>query len=102
MKEIIITTDNFEKEVLESDKPIFVDFYADWCGPCRMLAPILSEIAEERDDVKVGKVNVDCEGALAEAFEINSIPAVLLFKNGRLYKQAVGYRQKTQLLDMLN
>ena len=101
MKEIVITTDNFQREVLESDKPIFVDFYADWCGPCRMLAPILAEIAEERDDVRVGKVNVDKEGALAEAFEINSIPAVLLFKNGKLYKASVGYRQKAQLLDML-
>lgn len=102
MKEIVITTDNFQKEVLESEKPIFVDFYADWCGPCRMLAPVLAEIAEERDDVLVGKVNVDREGALAEAFEINSIPAVLLFKDGKLIKGAVGYRQKAQLLEMLN
>ncbi len=102
MKEIMITTDNFQKEVLESDKPIFVDFYADWCGPCRMLAPVLSEIAEEREDVKVGKVNVDQEGALAEAFEINSIPAVLLFKDGKLVKGVVGYRPKAHFLELLD
>jgi len=102
MAEIIITKDNFEAEVLQADKPVLVDFWATWCGPCRMLAPIVAELAEEyADSLKVGKVNVDDEPALAAQFGIASIPTLLLFKNGKIAAQAVGYRPKAQLEAML-
>ncbi len=102
MKEITITADNFAEEVLQSDKPVLVDFWAPWCGPCRMLAPIVEEIAEEyADSVKVGKVNVDDEPALAAKFGISSIPALLVFQNGAVVNSAVGYRSKILVEDML-
>ena len=102
MKEITITADNFAEEVLQSDKPVLVDFWAPWCGPCRMLAPIVEEIAEEyADSVKVGKVNVDDEPALAAKFGISSIPALLVFRNGAVVNSAVGYRSKILVEDML-
>lgn len=102
MKEITITAENFEEEVLRSDKPVLVDFWAPWCGPCRMLAPIVEEIAEEyADSVKVGKVNVDDEPALAAKFGISSIPALLVFRNGAVVNSAVGYRSKILVEDML-
>lgn len=101
MAEIIITKENFEEEVLRSDKPVLIDFWASWCGPCRMLAPTIEAIANERDDVKVGKVNVDDEGALATAFGIVSIPTVILMKDGKEVARSVGYRQKDELLSML-
>lgn len=101
MAEIIITKDNFEEEVLRSDKPVLIDFWASWCGPCRMLAPTIEAIANERDDVKVGKVNVDDEGALATAFGIVSIPTVILMKDGKEAARSIGYRQKEELLSML-
>lgn len=102
MAEITITKGNFEEEVLRADKPVLLDFWASWCGPCRMLAPVIEEIAKERDDIKVGKVNVDDEGALASAFGIVSIPTVVLVKNGEEVARSVGFREKTQLLQMLN
>ncbi len=102
MKEATITAANFEEEVLKSDKPVLVDFWAPWCGPCRMLAPIVEEIAEEyADSVKVGKVNVDDEPALAAKFGISSIPALLVFRNGEVVNSAVGYRSKILVEDML-
>ena len=97
----IITMDNFEKEVFESDKPVLLDFWASWCGPCRMVLPIIDEIAEEHPEYKVCKVNVDEEGELAEKFGVMSIPTLFAIKNGEITDQAVGVRTKQQLLDML-
>ncbi len=101
MAEITITRDNFEEEVLRSDKPVLIDFWASWCGPCRMIAPAIEAIANEREDIKVGKVNVDDEGALATAFGVSSIPTVVLVKDGKETARSVGYRQKEELLSML-
>lgn len=102
MKEVTITAENFAQEVLESDKQVLVDFWAPWCGPCKMLAPIVEEIAEEyADTVKVGKVNVDDEPALAMKFGISSIPALLVFRNGAVVNSAVGYRSKVLVEDLL-
>ncbi len=101
MAEITITNKNFDQEVLASDKPVLVDFWATWCGPCRMLAPIIEEIAESRSDVKVGKVNVDEEGELAVRFGISSIPTVMVFKNGDIAAQAVGYRPRAEIEALL-
>ena len=101
MAEITLTKDNFEEQVLRADKPVLVDFWATWCGPCRMLAPIVAEIAEERDDVTVGKVNVDDESELAARYGVSSIPTVILFKNGKVSATSVGYRSKAQLLAAL-
>lgn len=102
MKEVTITAENFAEEVLESDKQVLVDFWAPWCGPCKMLAPIVEEIAEEyADTVKVGKVNVDEEPALAMKFGISSIPALLVFRNGAVVNSAVGYRSKVLVEDLL-
>ena len=97
----IITMDNFEKEVFESDKPVLLDFWASWCGPCRMVLPIIDEVAEEHPEYKVCKVNVDEEGELAEKFGVMSIPTLFAIKNGEITDQAVGVRTKQQLLDML-
>ena len=101
MAEITLTTDNFEEQVLRADRPVLVDFWATWCGPCRMLAPIVAEIAEERDDVTVGKVNVDDESELAARYGVSSIPTVILFKDGKVSATSVGYRSKAQLLAAL-
>ena len=101
MAEITITNKNFDQEVLASDKPVLVDFWATWCGPCRMLAPIIEEIAESRSDVKVGKVNVDEEGELAVRFGIASIPTVMVFKNGDIAAQAIGYRPRAEIEALL-
>lgn len=101
MAEITITKDNFEAEVMKSDIPVLVDFWAPWCGPCRMLAPTVAQIAEEYEGkVKVGKVNVDDEGDLAAQFGIASIPTVMVFKNGEVTGTSVGLRPKAQLVAM--
>lgn len=100
--EIKITKENFRSEVLESGIPVLVDFYADWCGPCRMIAPYVAEIAKEyAGKVKVGKINVDEESELAINFGIDSIPAILIFKNGELSGRKIGYCTKDELLKLL-
>lgn len=101
MAEITITTDNFEKEVLASDKKVVLDFWASWCEPCMMLSPVLEEVAKEKEDIVVGKVNVDEQPQLAAAFGIQSIPTLMLFQNGKHIDTAVGYRNKEQLLDFI-
>ncbi len=102
MAELKITKSNFKSEVLDSDKPVLVDFWATWCGPCRMLGPVISEIAEERSDIKVGKVNVDEEQDLASEFGVMSIPFVAVFKEGKIVKSSVGFQPKEDILALLN
>ena len=100
--EITITKDNFKEEVIGSKKPVLVDFWATWCGPCRMQAPVLEELAAERGDIVIGKVNVDEEPELANAFQIDSIPTLVLFQGGKAVRAAVGYRTKEQLIGMIS
>ena len=98
---INITADNFAKEVLNSEKTVLLDFWATWCGPCSMIAPVIHEIADERSDITVGKVNVDEQSGLAEAFSIVSIPTLVVIKNGKAVAQASGVRPKDAILKML-
>ena len=100
MAELKITAANFENEVLRSDKPVLLDFWATWCGPCRMVSPIVDEIAAENPDKKVGKVNVDEEPELASKFDVMSIPTLLVFEDGELVNRAVGARPKEMILDL--
>lgn len=102
MSEITLTNANFETEVLNSDIPVLVDFWATWCGPCKMIAPVVAEIAEEyTGKIKVGKVNVDEENALAMKYNVASIPTLLLFKNGQVVNTSIGFLPKQQLIDTL-
>ena len=101
MSYINITNQNFNEEVLQSDKPVLIDFWASWCGPCRMIAPIVEEIAEERSDINVGKINVDEEPELATRFGIMSIPTLVVMRDGEMVNKLVGARPKNQILDML-
>ena len=102
MAEVKITVSNFESEVLRSDQPVLVDFYADWCGPCRMLAPVLDEIAREYEGgVKVGKVNVDEQMELAQKFGVSSIPLLVVFKDGQPVAKSLGYRPKEEIVNLL-
>lgn len=101
MAELTITSANFEEIVLKSEKPVLLDFWATWCGPCQMLAPTIHEISEEREDIVVGKVNVDEEMQLAMQFGITSIPTLLLFKDGKLVNQAVGLLPKASVLKLI-
>lgn len=97
-----ITKNNFEQEVLHSDKPVLIDFWAPWCGPCRMLSPVISEIAEEYGDkVKVCKVNVDDEGELAASFNVMSIPTLVVVKDGKVTNSSIGVRPKAQIVEMM-
>ena len=101
MSVVTITKENFQKEVVESEKRVLLDFWASWCGPCRMLSPVVDEIAEERADIKVGKVNVDEQQELAAAFNVMSIPTLIVLDKGQVVNQSVGVRPKKQILAML-
>ena len=100
MSVITISKDNFKSEVLQSEKPVLLDFWAEWCPPCRMQSPIVDEIAEERPDIKVGKVNTDEQPELSAAFEVENIPTLIVFKEGKPANVLVGMRTKEQLLDL--
>lgn len=101
MTALKITKQNFQEEVMNSDKKVLIDFWASWCGPCRMVSPVIEEIATERPDIKVCKVNVDEEQELAAAFQVMSIPALVVMENGKVVNQAVGARPKAQILSLL-
>ena len=98
----IVTKENFDETVLQSDKPVLLDFWAEWCGPCRMVSPIVDEIAGERDDIVVGKVNVDEQGELAVRFGVMHIPTLLVFKGGEVSNQTVGVTPKEEILALLD
>ena len=97
----VITKENFEQEVLKSDKPVLVDFWAGWCGPCKMISPVVDQIAEENPDIKVGKVDVDAEAELAIKFNVMSIPTLLVFKDGKVVNQSVGVIPKQAILNLV-
>lgn len=101
MSVLHVTKETFEEEVLNSDKPVLLDFWATWCGPCRMIGPILDEIAEEREDIKVCKVNVDEEPELATQYQIVSIPTLFVVKDGKIVNQSLGAKPKAQILALL-
>ena len=102
MSVLTITKSNFDKEVMESDKPVLLDFWASWCGPCRMVSPVVDEIAEETASIKVGKVNVDEQQELAAKFNVSSIPTLVVIKDGKIFKQAVGARPKQDIVSMFS
>ncbi len=101
MKVLHINKDNFHNEVLNSDKPVLLDFFASWCGPCRMVGPILDEIAQEREDIKVCKVDIDEQPELASRYRIMSVPTLMVLKGGRIVDQSIGARPKHQILAMV-
>ena len=102
MSGVNIDLKNFRQEVLESDKPVLLDFWAPWCGPCRMVVPMVEAIAEERPDIKVGKVNIDEEFELARQFGVMTIPTLVVIKTGQVVRQVSGARPKQQILELLN
>lgn len=101
MSVLEITKNNFQNEVMEADKPVLIDFWASWCGPCRMLSPVVDEISEETTAAKICKVNVDEQGELARKYEVMSIPTLVLIKNGKTINTSVGVRSKDDILDMI-
>ena len=101
MKVLHINKDNFHNEVLNSEKPVLLDFFASWCGPCRMVSPILDEIAEEREDIKVCKVDIDQQPELASRFRVMSVPTLMVMKNGQIMEQSIGAKPKHQILAMV-
>ena len=101
MSVLTITNSNYNTEVTNSDKPVLLDFWASWCGPCKMLLPVVDEIAEETADIKVGKVNVDEQPELARQFGVMSIPTLVLIKDGKIEQQSVGVKPKTEILSMI-
>ena len=101
MSVVTITRENFQKEVMESDKPVLLDFWAAWCGPCRMVSPIVDEIAQELDTIKVGKVNVDEEPELAFEFKVMSIPMLVVMKDGKITNKTIGAQPKQAILALL-
>lgn len=102
MSTLTVTKDNFEKEVIKSDRPVLLDFWAEWCGPCKALSPVLSEVAKEAVNSKVGKVNVDEQPELAAAFQIRSIPTLAVVKDGKVAQMTVGVKSKASIMAMLN
>lgn len=101
MSAITVTSENFQDVVMNSDKPVLLDFWAPWCGPCRMVSPIIDEIAGERSDIIVGKINVDEQVALAQQFRVMTIPTLMVIKNGQVVHQSAGARPKAQILELL-
>ena len=101
MSVLNITKDNFKKEVLENSKPVMLDFWASWCGPCRMVSPIIDQIAEERTDITVGKINVDEQPELAASFQVMSIPTIVVMKDGKVFNSTMGAQPKAKLLALL-
>ncbi len=101
MSAITVTSENFQDVVMNSDKPVLLDFWAPWCGPCRMVSPIIDEIADERSDITVGKINVDEQVALAQQFRVMTIPTLMVIKNGQVVHQSAGARPKAQILELL-
>ena len=101
MKVLHINKDNFHKEVMNSEKPVLLDFFASWCGPCKMVAPIMDEIAEEREDIKVCKVDIDQQPELASRFRVMSVPTLMVMKEGKIVEQSIGARPKHQILAMV-
>lgn len=99
--EITLTKENFDSEVINSDKPVLVDFWASWCGPCKMIAPVIEAISKEYSEIKVGKVNVDEQGELAMQYKIVSIPSVFLFKNGEVVEKLIGARSQDEYEDVI-
>lgn len=97
-----LTSENFDTEVFGSDKPVLVDFFAEWCGPCRMVSPIVEEIAEETEDIKICKVNVDEQPELAQKFAVSSIPTLAVFREGKIYRTSVGAKSKQAILEMFD
>ena len=101
MAVLTITKDNFEQEVLKADKPVLLDFWASWCGPCRMVSPVIDAIAQERQDIVVGKINVDEQPELAVSFQVMSIPTLVVMDHGEIAKRVVGARGKEEILELL-